>query len=112
MLPYQKDIREVYNSLKASAKKRNIPFTLTLSELNNLTFPISCPILGIPLRYNRGRAQDDSVSIDRIDSKRGYEIDNIVVVSWRANRLKNNASVEDLKRISQFYEDGQDIWTE
>jgi len=96
-------IKQIYNSLKASAKKRNIDFNLSLSDLNNLTFPITCPILGIPLRYNKGQAQDDSISIDRIDSSRGYEIDNIVVISWRANRLKNNATSEELEKISKFY---------
>ena len=107
MLPYQKDIKTVYTSLKASAKKRGIPFTLTLTDLNELTFPISCPILGIPLRYNKGQAQDNSISIDRIDSSRGYERDNIIVVSWKANRLKNNATIKDIEDISRFYRELQ-----
>jgi hypothetical protein len=100
---YDKSIKELYNSLKGSAKKRGIHFSLTLTELNDLTFPITCPILGIPIRFNRGQ-RDDSISIDRIDSERGYEIDNIVVISWRANRLKSDASLSDMKRISEFYE--------
>lgn len=100
---YDRSIRLLYNSLKSSAKKRGIPFTLTIPELNNLTFPISCPILGIPLRFNREQ-QDDSISIDRIDSDRGYEIDNIVVISWKANRLKSNASLEEMRKISEYYE--------
>jgi hypothetical protein len=98
------DIKTIYNRLKASAKKRNIVFTLTIPELNNLSFPITCPILGIPLRYNRGAAQDDSYSIDRIDSERGYEIDNIVVISMKANKLKSNASIDELKLISDFFQ--------
>lgn len=100
---YDRSIRLLYNSLKSSAKKRGIPFTLTLIDLNNLTFPITCPILGIPLRFNREQ-QDDSISIDRIDSERGYEIDNIVVISWKANRLKSNASLEEMRKISEYYE--------
>ncbi len=103
MLPHQKDLKEIYNRIKASAKKRNIEFKLSLSDLNNLTFPITCPILGIPIRYNKGKAQDDSISIDRIDSSKGYEIENIIVISWKANRLKNNATSEELQKISRFY---------
>lgn len=99
---YDKPIKSLYNSLKYSAKKRNIPFNLTLVDLNNLTFPITCPILGIPIRFNR-KQQDDSISIDRIDSTLGYEIDNIIVISWKANRLKSNASKEELEKISEFY---------
>lgn len=99
------EVKKIYARLKASAKRRGIDFRLTLTELNNLTFPITCPILGIPLRYNSERMGDDSYSIDRIDSERGYEIDNIVVISWRANRLKNDGSIEEISKISRFYED-------
>lgn len=95
--------KTLYNRLKASAKKRNIPFNLTLTEINNLTFPISCPILGIPLSTNN-KQSDNSYSIDRIDSSKGYDIDNIIVISWKANRLKNNATGEELKKISEYYE--------
>lgn len=96
------ETKKLYNRLKSSAKKRGIDFDLTLSDLNNLTFPITCPILGIPLALNNVQS-DNSYSIDRIDSSKGYTIDNIIVISWKANRLKNNASNEDLKKISNFY---------
>lgn len=99
---YDKSIKSLYNSLKSSAKKRGIPFSLTIPELNNLTFYITCPVLGIPIKFNR-KQQDDSISIDRIDSERGYEIDNIIVVSWRANRAKSNLTKEELEKISDFY---------
>lgn len=98
-----KEIRQLYNHLKSSAKKRNIPFTLTLTELNNLSFPITCPILNIPLKWNIGQAQDNSYSIDRIDSSKGYEIDNIIVISNRANILKRDATKEELKLLSEYY---------
>lgn len=97
------EIRTIYNRLKASAKRRNIEFKLTIPELNNLSFPITCPILGIPLTFNRGEAQDNSYSFDRIDSSKPYEIDNLIVVSWKANRLKNNATKEELEQIAAFY---------
>ena len=98
---YIPDIRLIYNRLKQSAKSRNIPFDLTITQLNDLTFPISCPILGMPLKFNRERMQDDSYSIDRIDSTQGYTIDNIRVISWRANRLKNNATSEELIKLAK-----------
>jgi len=96
--------KKLYNRLKASAKKRNIDFDLTLTDLNNLTYPITCPILGIPLKVNREQ-KDDSYSIDRIDSNKGYTIDNIIVISWKANRLKNNATSNELKQIAEFYDE-------
>lgn len=102
-MQYLPEIKLIYNRLKASAKKRNINFTLTIPELNNLSFPITCPILGIPLKFNRGSVEDDSYSVDRIDNSKGYEIDNIIVISYKANRLKSNADLDDLNKISSFY---------
>jgi hypothetical protein len=99
----QKDLKTLFNQLKASAKKRNISFQLTPNDLNELTFPITCPVLGITLRFNRGAPKDDSYSIDRIDSTMGYEPDNIVVVSNRVNILKRDASLDELKKIVEFY---------
>lgn len=98
------EIKTLYNRLKASAKKRNIPFELTITDLHNIGWPISCPVLGIPLKFNRGQAQDDSYSIDRIDSTLGYTIDNITVISLRANKLKNNATLEEMTKLQSFYD--------
>lgn len=100
---YYYDLKPIYNRLKNSAKKRGIHFDLTLSDLEELSIPLSCPILNIPLAFNSGRVQDNSVSYDRIDSTKGYTKDNLVIISWKANRLKNNASTEELQKISIFY---------
>ena len=100
---HSKDLKQLYNQLKAGAKKRNIPFNLSMTDLNELTFPITCPVLGIPLAFNSERPEDNSFSVDRIDSSKGYEPDNIVVVSARANTLKSNATLEELQKLVEFY---------
>ncbi len=99
----KKDLKELYNHLKASAKKRNIEFTLTMVDLYDLSFPISCPILKIPLFFNRGMVKDSSYSIDRIDSSKGYTSDNIIVISYKANRLKSDGTLAELNAMSEFY---------
>ncbi len=98
-----KEISELYNHLKSSAKSRNIDFSLTKSELHDLSFPITCPILGLTLTWNKGSAKDNSYSIDRVDSSKGYSIDNIIVISNRANILKRDATLTELKLITEFY---------
>lgn len=95
--------KEILQRLKQSAKKRNISFDLTLSDINNLSFPITCPVLGIPLRWNRGEPKDNSYSFDRIDSSLGYTIDNIEIISFKANRAKNNLNEEEMKRFCIYY---------
>lgn len=100
----KKDLKALYNQLKASAKKRAIEFDLTILDLMDLTFPVTCPIFGMPLAFNRGRVQDDSYSIDRINSSRGYVPGNLIVISQKANRLKSNSTIEELMLIVEYYQ--------
>lgn len=99
----QKDLRQLLNQIKAGATKRGIPFNLSVTDLNELSFPVTCPVLGIPLKFNTGSPKDDSYSVDRIDSSKGYEPDNIVIVSNRANTLKSNATLEEMQMLVEFY---------
>ena len=47
---------------------------------------------------------DLTPSIDRIDPKKGYVKDNIIVVSMRANRIENDATVDEIRKVADFYE--------
>lgn len=98
-----KDLRLLWSQLKASAAKRNIHFDLKPTDIDTIGIPITCPILGIPLAFNRGKVKDNSISFDRIDSTKGYTIGNIIVVSYRVNKLKSNASLDELNKIVNYY---------
>ena len=54
---------------KQRAKEKGTEFSITESDL---TIPEFCPILGIPLIRVGTIATDNSPSIDRIDSTKGY----------------------------------------
>ena len=45
---------------------------------------------------------DESPSLDRIDSKKGYTKDNVQVISNRANRLKADGNIEEFKLILKW----------
>lgn len=99
----KKDLKKLLSALKCSAKRRGIEFDLTITDLNNLSFPITCPILGIELKFNQNQAEDCSYSLDRIDSTKGYIKDNIVVISMKANRMKNNGTSKEMQQLVEFY---------
>jgi hypothetical protein len=62
-------------------------------------------MLGIPLYPTTGKcAHANSPSIDRLDSRKGYTPENIVVISHRANTIKGNATPEELRMIAKYAE--------
>lgn len=65
--------------------------------------PARCPVLGVPLTGGKGRPHHASPSIDQIIPAKGYTKDNTVVVSWRVNYLKRDATIEELQQIARFY---------
>jgi len=101
----KKEFKQLLNNLKASAKKRNIPFELTTEDIDYIGIPLTCPVLNIPIYFNKGQPKDNSISFDRIDSSKGYTRDNVVIVSHRVNKLKSNAAFEEMQKIFEFYKD-------
>ena len=103
MLPPNNYVDKIWSRSKARAKAAGIDFTITRVDLSEMTVPITCPVLGIPIRMEKGRATDNSLSIDRIDSSKGYTPDNVVFVSWRVNRLKSDATLNEMRQMVEFY---------
>lgn len=100
----KKEFKLIWSQLKSSATQRGIPFDLLPTEIDDIGIPITCPILGMPLYFHRNKVEDDSISFDRIDSSKGYTVDNLVVISFRANKLKSDATLDEMRRIVSFYE--------
>ena len=86
-------------AIKQRAKKRGIEFSIKESDIH---IPDFCPILGIPLIRKVGKCTDNSPSVDRIDSTHGYIKNNVQVISTKANKLKNSASLEELIILGEW----------
>ena len=87
--------RAMLSSAKSRAKLKNLDFNIDLSDIE---LPEVCPLLGIPLSINASN-KDFAYSLDRIDSSKGYVKGNVWVISDRANRLKNDATLEELEML-------------
>lgn len=76
-----------------------------LDVFNRITLPTFCPVLGIPINYafDKGARQDDSPSLDRINSDLPYTPTNVHVISWRANRIKNNGTPDEHLKIYEYF---------
>jgi hypothetical protein len=90
-------------SALSRARRENIPtefksipeFAVYLETI----IPKRCPVFGFKFARNTGAPGHNSISIDRINPKKGYTKDNIQIISMLANRMKHHATS---KQLSQF----------
>lgn len=86
---------------KWRAKKYGIPFNLSKQDF---VIPAVCPLLGIPISPVGSKRSDNSPSLDKIDPKKGYTTGNVWVISDKANRMKQNMTVELLRHFADTIE--------
>ncbi len=91
----------MHQAAKHRAKARGLEFDI---EVSDIVIPEICPVLGIPLSLTNGKNVGSSPSLDRIDNNKGYIKGNIQVLSWRANKIKSDATLEELKALVSFLE--------
>jgi hypothetical protein len=96
-------LQGLLNASRSRAKEKGREHTLTLQDLKRL-FPIDrcCPVFGFKLEWNQAGFRKTSPSLDRIDSTKGYTLDNVQIISWKANRIKSYATVEELEIVIAF----------
>lgn len=95
---------KICSNASNNAKKNGCKFDLISEDIKLVKM---CPILEIPLKYDNNEALDNSASIDKINPNLGYTKDNIQIISLLANKMKSNASPEQLilfaKKILKIY---------
>ncbi len=96
----EKPAEVMIHCAKSRAKMKGLPFTLTE---NDITIPTHCPVLSIPLFKTPHKRTDNTPTLERINPELGYVKGNVLVISWRANKIRNVATVEELQKIAQFY---------
>lgn len=80
-----------------------MPFSITEKDI---PIPTHCPVLGVVLKPVGGgmHHRPDSPSVDEILPGKGYVPGNVAVISWRANSLKRDGSLEDFCKIVAWLE--------
>jgi hypothetical protein len=107
---HAKDPRPVMLRLaKCRAKKKGVAFDL---DIDDIIIPDQCPVLRIKIEVGSGRLTDNSPTIDRINPKKGYVRGNVSVISWRANVLKKDATLAELKALVSYVENANGKNTE
>ena len=75
--------------------------------LENLELPTHCPCLGLKLKYDgtgmQGFSREEgSPSLDKVYPDKGYVLGNVQIISWRANRIKNDSTPEEILQIAEY----------
>ena len=88
---------------KRRAKDDNLNFDIDLEYMLGIPSD-TCPVLDIPLAWCASSKfrKEDAPSLDKIKPELGYVKGNVAWVSWRANRIKNDGSSEEHRRIADW----------
>lgn len=82
------------------ARKRavalGLPFDITPDDI---VIPDVCPVLGLTLGSG---GRETSASLDRVIPSKGYVKGNITVISFRANRVKSDATEQELVAVLAY----------
>lgn len=88
---------------RSRAKKKGWEFNL---DIDDIKIPETCPVLDIPLFIKQGQQgqgkNPNNPSLDRIDSNLGYIKGNIQIISWRANDLKKNGTLQEFTKLVEY----------
>lgn len=89
----------MFYDARKRALANDVPFSI---EPDDIVIPPICPVLGIGLLAKGPR--DHTPSLDRIVPALGYVPSNIRVISFRANRIKSDATVAELRAVLEYVE--------
>ncbi len=97
----ERPITYMLREIKKRAKQMGVAFDL---KEEDLFMPTHCPILGIPLEFQEKQQSNNSPSIDRIDPNIGYVRGNCFIISMKANRMKQDHTIETIKKFITYME--------
>lgn len=93
--------KKIWKERRRVSLKNGVPFEISLEYL--LSLPSNtCPVFGVTLEWGTG--SDHTASLDKIKPSLGYVEGNIVWMSFRANSLKRDATVEEVRQLLSWYE--------
>jgi hypothetical protein len=96
----KKPAEHMIRRAKTRSTKKGFEFNIDVSDI--LPLPDFCPVLGFPLRISEIPQDPCAYSLDRIDNSKGYIKGNVIVMSYKANRLKNDGTAEEHEAIAAW----------
>lgn len=81
-----------WSHTKRAAEVRDIAFNITIEEAWGLYLKQDgkCALTGVPIHLRRHRMESPTASLDRIDSQKAYQLDNVQWLHKRVNLVKRD----------------------
>ena len=86
---------------KSRAQHLKVPFDLTPDYLETL-WTGKCAATGVDIKWDTDKDDEFAAELDRMVPAKGYTQGNVAFLSRRANRLKNNTTVDELEQICSW----------
>jgi hypothetical protein len=104
LFSFDQHAKELFRVLRRSAKSRRIPLAITLEDVLSMLKAANycCTISGVPFSYERVpgcRVRPWIPSIDRIDSRLGYTVENCRIVCAYINIALNTFGLPVLEKV-------------
>ena len=99
-------LKKYLNNARSRAIRDGVLFNLTLQDLIDIATD-ECPIFKTPFVWGvsglgKGRTRPDSPTLDRILPELGYTKGNVAFLSYRANRIKDNGTMQEHYDIADW----------
>lgn len=104
---WEKDYRRRFpekallRSCRKRARREGREFEL---EESDIIIPAICPILETPIVY-ASEIRGEWPSVDRVDNSKGYIKGNVRVISYKANRLKGDMTLKQVRNLLALMEE-------
>ena len=101
------------SGMRDRSKIKNIEFDNKLFTVKYLMGRLSensnCECCGkkLDIDFKKDKKfNDNSPSMDRVNSNKGYTKDNVAILCWRCNKHKQDSTAKELRKIADF----MDVW--
>lgn len=92
-------IRRMLWNAKARCNKNGLEFNITKDDI---VIPDNCPILGTEIIKNGSGSRENAPSLDRVDTTKGYIPSNVRVISFKANRIKSDLTLDQIGALYKY----------
>ena len=102
----QRHLKMYLHNARSRARRDNVPFDITYEYLEKIATD-ECPVFGTRFEWGisnlgKGQTKQNCPTLDRILPDKGYVKGNVAFISHKANRIKDNGTMQDHYAIADW----------